>query len=143
MHRAGLSLLVLGLIAVAGAYALVFADIAFHAAPWLLALGTTAVLAGMVVLGIARRGRAAPVLTLATVVCFASVAIGLAVPLMLPAPTASDPLLLGLPRPTTILLLLAGLLPLVLLPVMYAIAFEREVLSQDDLAAIRDERAAP
>lgn len=143
MRRAGLSLLVLGLLAVAAAYALVIADSALRAAPWWLALGTTSVLAGMAIMGIARRGRATPLLARAAALCCVSVAVGLVIPLVLPAPSAGEPLFLGLPRPTAMLLLLVGLLPLVLLPLAYAIAFEREVLSQDDLAAMRDERAAP
>lgn len=137
MRRAGLSLLVLGLFAVGAAYALVLTDRALRAAPWWLALGTTAVLAGMAMMGIARRGRATPMLARAAAVSCVSVAAGLVVPLVLPAPSAGEPLLLGLPRPTAILLSLVGLLPLVLLPIAYAVAFEREVLTEDDLAALR------
>lgn len=137
MRRAALSLLVLGLLAIAVAYAAAFAGVAARAAPWWLALGSTAVLAGLAGLGIARRARATPLLARAVVVCFASVAVGLAVPLLLPAPAAGDPLLLGLPRPTAILLTLVGALPLVVLPLAYAAAFEREVLSEEDLATFR------
>jgi hypothetical protein len=137
MHRAGLSLLVLGLLAIATAYTALLANAFTHTAPWWLALGTSSVLTGMAVLGIARRGRATPLLARALSVCCASVAVGLVVPLLLPPPVAGDPLLLGLPRPTAILLVLAGLLPLVLLPIAYAVAFEREVLSEGDLADLR------
>ncbi len=142
MRRAGLSLLLLGLLAIAAAYAVVLARVAPGAAPSWLALGTTAVLAGMAVLGIARRGRVTPRLLGAAVVCFASVAVGLAVPLILPPPAVGDQLLLGLPRPTAILLALVGLLPLLLLPLAYAAAFEREVLSDADLAGLRDDQGA-
>lgn len=142
MRRVGLSFLVLGLLSIAAAYAAVLADVALRAAPWWLALGTTAVLAGMAVLGITRRGHATPRLAGAAVVCFASVAVGLAVPLILPSPAVGDQLLLGLPRPTAILLALVGLLPLVLLPLAYAAVFEREVLSDADLAGLRDVQGA-
>lgn len=142
MRRAGLSFLVLGLLAVAASYAAVLAGVALRAAPWWLALGTTAVLAGMAALGIARRGRTAPRLAGAIAVCFASVAVGLAIPLILAPPASGDPLLLGLPRPTAILLALVGLLPLLFLPLAYAAAFEREVLSDADLAALQRDEAA-
>lgn len=140
MRRAGLSLLVLGLLAIVAAYAAALAGVAPHAAPWWLALGSTAVLAGLAALGIARGTRATPLLARAVVLCFASVATGLAVALLMPAPAAGEPLLLGLPRPTAILLTLVGALPLVALPLAYAAAFDREVLSAEDLATLRDDR---
>ncbi len=78
-----------------------------------------------------------PIRAAASAGAFLSVALGFLVPLALPAPGAGDPLLLGLPRPTAILLLLVHAVPLVLLPAAYAAAFEREVLDADDLARVR------
>lgn len=137
MRRAGITLLLVGLLAVGAAYAFVLLGFAAAAAPWWLASGTTAVLAGVAVLGAARRARTTPVLTATVVASFASVLAGLLVPLALAAPDATGPLLLGLPRPTAILLLLVGLVPLVLMPLAYAFAFEREVLSDHDVRALR------
>ena len=57
MRRAGLTLLLVGLLAVGAAYAFVLLGYVTAAAPWWLASGTTAVLAGIAVLGAA--GRAA------------------------------------------------------------------------------------
>ena len=142
MHRAALTLLVLGLCAVAAAYGATLLGPAAPLAPWWLAAGTTASLAGLALLGAARRGRRTPTLVAATVAAFASLAAGFFVPLAMPAPDAATPLLLGLPRPTVILLLGAGLVPLVLLPVAYGVAFEREVLSPEDLATFRARLAA-
>lgn len=137
MHRVGLTLLILGLLAVAASYGAALVGVAAHATPWWLASGSTAVLAALAVLGAARGRRPTPILTATGLVSFLSVATGLLVPLAMRAPDASTPLLLGLPRPTAILLLLVGLLPLLLLPVAYAAAFEREVLSDEDLARLR------
>lgn len=137
MSRAALTLLVLGLCAVAAAYGATLLGLATPLAPWWLAAGTTASLAGLALLGAARRGRRTPTLVAATVAASASLAVGFFVPLAMPSPDAATPLLLGLPRPTTILLLGAGLVPLVLLPVAYGVAFEREVLSPEDLASFR------
>jgi hypothetical protein len=55
-------------------------------------------------------------------------AAGFVVVLLLPAPVAGGPLLLGLPRLTAILLLSVGALPLVVLPIAYARAFDAEVM---------------
>lgn len=138
MQRAGISLLIVGSLAVLVAYLAVLAGVAESAAPWWLASGTTAVLAGLASLGAARRGRRTPILAATIVATFVSVAAGFLIPLALPAPDASMPLLLGLPRPTAILALLVHLFPLLLLPLAYGVAFEREVLGDDDLARLRE-----
>lgn len=140
MHRAGLALLSLGALAVAVAYGAVLLGVGSAAAPWWLASGTTAVLAGLASIGAARRGRRTPILATAIATSFASVAAGFLIPLAMPVPDASMPLLLGLPRPTAILMLLVHAVPLVLLPLAYGAAFEREVLDDADLAALRDDR---
>ena len=143
MQRAGLMLLIVGLLAVGLAYGAALLGVAAAVAPWWLASGSTATLAGLAALGAARRGRSSPLLGWSIAIAFMSVAAGLLVPLALPAPGAATPLLLGLPRPTAILLLLVGLVPLVMLPIAYAVAFEREVLSDADLAALRGRQRGP
>lgn len=144
MRRIGLLLLIAGVIAAAFAYTAVLTGVAGAAAPWLLAVGAASVLAGIACLGAARgrtpgapRGRT---LGVAIAVAFAAVVAGLLLALALPAPAADGPLLLGLPRVTAILLLLAGLVPLLLLPIVYAVAFEDEVISERDIEHVR---AAP
>lgn len=143
MQRAGLTLLIVGLLAVGLAYGAALLGVAAAVAPWWLATGSTATLAGLAALGAARRARSSPLLGWSIAIAFGSVAAGLLVPLALPAPSAATPLLLGLPRPTAILLLLVGLVPLVLLPLAYAVAFEREVLSDADLTALRGAQRVP
>lgn len=140
MRHAGLSLLILGSLAIAVAYAAALAGVALRTAPWWLASGTTAVLAGLASLGAARHGRRTPILSAAIAASFVCVGAGFLIPLAMPAPDATTPLLLGLPRPTAILLLLVHAVPLVLLPVAYGVAFEREVLDDTDLATVRDGR---
>jgi hypothetical protein len=140
MHRAGLLLLSFGTLGVAVAYGAVLLGVGGTAAPWWLASGTTAVLAGLASLGAARHGRRTPILAVAIAASFVSVSAGFLIPLAMPAPNATTPLLLGLPRPTAILMLLVHLVPLVLLPVAYGLAFEREVLDDADLATLRDGR---
>jgi hypothetical protein len=146
VHRAPIPLLVAGLLAVAFAYASVLLGMAARTiAPWALAFGTAAVLTAMLLLG-ARRARTVPrVLRWSAALAFVALAGGFAYALAVPAPSAAGPLLLGLPRATAILLLLAGLIPLVWLPTAYALAFDTEVLGAADLARVRQaasERAA-
>lgn len=141
VQRNGLLLLVLGLIAVALAYGALIAGVGEWAAPWLLALGSTSVLAGLACLGAARRvtrgARRGATLAVAIAIAFTAVAAGLILALALPPPTATGPLLLGLPRVTTLLLLLTGLVPLLLLPIAFALAFDDDVITEQDLARIR------
>lgn len=138
MRRIGLSLLIAGLGAVGAAYLLFVAGWSRDLAPWLIALGSAGALAGLACLGAARGTRhRTPRLAAAIVFAFLAVAGGLLGALALPAAAAGDPLLLGLPRATTLLLLLTGAIPLLLLPVAYALAFDDEVLSASDLDRIR------
>jgi hypothetical protein len=147
MHRTPITLLVAGLLAVALAYASLLLGVAARSlAPWALGFGTAAVLTAMLLLG-ARRGRTVPrILRWSATLAFVALAGGFAYALAAPAPSATGPLLLGLPRVTAILILLAGLVPLVWLPVAYALAFDAEVLSAGDLSRVREaaaKRAAP
>lgn len=137
MRRAGIALLVVGCLAVLGAYVAVIAGVAVAAAPWWLASGTTAVLAGLAAIGAARHGRRTPLLAGTILVTFMSVAAGFVLPLLMPAPDAGTPLLLGVPRPTALLALFVHGIPLLLLPIAYGVAFEREVLDDEDLARLR------
>ena len=126
MHqRISIFLLLIGALAVASAYGLTIADAGASVAPWAMALGATLVLTGLGLLGVGPRR---PRLTAAVLVACARTFIGFAVGLLLAPPTADGALLLGLPVPTAILLLISGLVPLVLLPIAYALAFRTEVL---------------
>ena len=123
-ERFSISLLSLGALLVALAYGLTFAAEA-SAAPWLLGGGATLVLTGLGLLGAGERApRLAGAVLLACALTFA----GFAIALLLRPHAIGGPLLLGLPRATTLLLLLTGLVPLVLLPVAYAVLFRREVM---------------
>jgi len=129
--RVGLALLTGGLLAVAVAYLLTGVGVATAAGPWVLAVGTVAVVAGLAVLGLPRRRARPTVLLGAVVVVVVSVLAGFLVPLALPMETAAA-LRAGLPRPTAWLVGLVYLVPLVVLPVAYAVAFPHEVLRPDD-----------
>lgn len=137
MPRSSLLLLVAGLLLVAAGYVVVLLDTAVAFGPWGLALGSAAVLTALLRISARRAGRIPRALHVATLVVFGATVAGFGVALVSPPATADGPLLLGLPRITAILLLLVGLVPLVVLPVVYASAFERDILSADDLERVR------
>lgn len=116
-----------GAVAVAAAYLATFLG-AVDAAPWALAAGSTLMLTGLGLLGVGpRRARLAGAVLVACAFTF----VGFAIALLHTAPAADGPLLLGLPRVTALMLVLTGAVPLVLLPIAYALWFEREVLADD------------
>ena len=121
--RISVFILTLGALTVLGAYALSFGS-PNALAPWLLAAGATLVLTGLGLLG---AGEYAPRLSAAVLVCCALTFAGFATALMLKPHAVGGPLLFGLPRATTLMLLLTGAVPLVLLPLAYAAVFKREV----------------
>lgn len=56
-------------------------------------------------------------------------------------PGESEPLWLGLPRRAAIVLYGVGLLPMFVLPVAYALTFDKVTLRPEDIAAVRAARA--
>lgn len=118
-----IALVFLGALLVLIAYGLVFAD-APSPAQWVLAFGVVLVLTGFGLLG---AGRDAPRLQAAVLVACALTFVGFAYALAQPTPVPGAALWLGLPPATTVLLILAGAVPMLLLPIAYAWAFPREV----------------
>ena len=134
-------LLLAGLLLVASAYGLAFAGNT-QLAPWGLALGAACVLTAMLWLGARRAGRLPRRLGIALGVAGLATAVGFTWALIAPAPVAGGALLFGLPRATALMLLLAGAVPLIVLPLAYALAFDREVLDDETLRRARDLREA-
>jgi hypothetical protein len=136
--RITLLLLVAAVVAIGAAYASAFMPgDAPDWAPWAMAIGTAAVLAATSALGAIRAGRIGR-LAIPLVLVFALVAGGFAAALLLPADTAPDsPLWLGLPRRAAVVLYGIGLVPLLVMPIAYALTFDALTLSVDDLDRIR------
>lgn len=122
-QRTSVALIALGSLGVLAAYTLTFFG-GSDGAPWLMAAGATLVLTGLGLLG---AGPKAPRLASAVIVACFSTFIGLAFGLSLEAPVPNGPLLFGFPLSTAVMLLYAGAVPLVVLPIVYAWAFPREV----------------
>ncbi len=108
-------------------------------APWLLAIGIPAALGGIMVLGAARGNKGIGSLKLPFLFVFVVLASGFCLALGLPgAEGAGAKLILGLPVRAAIVIYGIGLLPIVVLPVAYAITFDTQTLSEDDIAKVRD-----
>jgi hypothetical protein len=107
--------------------------------PWALGIGTGVVMVAASALGAARADTGIGRLKLPFAIVFLIVAGGFAAVLLMPAPDAANPtLFLGLPAGAAIVLLGIGILPLLVLPIAYALTFEDMTLSEADLARVRE-----
>ncbi len=108
--------------------------------PWLMAVTMPVTMFAMMVLGAVRAGRGIGPLKWPFVLVFVLVAGGFALALWLPAESQDTPLWLGLPPRAAVILYGVGLLPLFMLPVVYALTFDALTLTDDDLTRIRAAR---
>jgi hypothetical protein len=107
--------------------------------PWALGIGTATVMVAASALGAARADTGIGRLKLPFAITFVIVAGGFAAVLSMPAPDAANPtLFLGLPAGAAIVILGIGILPLLVLPIAYALTFEDMTLSEADLARVRE-----
>ena len=107
-------------------------------APWLLALGIPVSLGAIMVLGAARGQKGIGSLKLPFLFVVAVLAIGFCAALAMPAtegPLAK--LWLGLPARAAVAIYGVGLLPIVVLPVAYALTFDTQTLSAEDVERVR------
>lgn len=147
-RRTSLAALLAGTLAIAAAY-----GSAFLAGPppawaaWALGIGTATVMVASMALGAARQGRGIGRLKWPFAFVFVVLAGGFCAVMALPGETPASPLFLGLPLRAAIVLIGIGLLPLLVLPVAYALTFDDMTLGEDDLehvrAAARSLRAGP
>ena len=140
-QRLALTATVIGTIGIALAYASAFAPppIATWGA-WLMAVIMPLVMMAVMVLGAARTGRALGGLVWPMLLVLALVTGGFLLALSLPGETPDSPLWFGLPLRAAIVLYGVGVLPLFVLPLAYALTFDRLTLSDEDIARVRDAR---
>jgi hypothetical protein len=136
---ATLVILCIALAAIATGYAGAFTKNGPPAwAPWLLALGIPISLGAIMTLGAARGKKGIGPLKLPFIFVVAVLAIGFCAALALPAtesPLAK--LWLGLPARAAVVIYGVGLLPIVVLPIAYALTFETQTLSAEDVERVR------
>jgi hypothetical protein len=133
-------ILIASILAIATAYASAFAPAGAPSwAPWLLALGIPGALGAIMILGAARGRKGIGALKLPFLFVFVVLASGFCLALGLPANEAAGArLLFGLPIRASIVIYGIGLLPIVVLPVAYAITFDTLTLSESDIQRVRD-----
>lgn len=107
-----------------------------RAATYAFAIATAAVMTAILVLGAARRGRSLGVLKYVFAFTFIVLAIGFV--LALGATDESGAKLYGgLPKGAALILYVVGLLPMALLPIAYALTFEKTAFDEAELEDIR------
>lgn len=137
-RRISLAALLAGTLAITAAY-----GSAFLAGPppawaaWALGIGTSVVMVASMALGAARQGRGIGRLKWPFAFVFLVLAGGFSAVMVLPDEAPGAPLFLGLPLRAAIVLIGIGLLPLLVLPVAYALTFDDMTLGEDDLARVR------
>jgi hypothetical protein len=136
---AALVALVAGMLAIALGYgAAFFPDGTSAWAPWLLALGIPVALGAIMMLGAARGKMGIGPLKYPFAFVVGVLAIGFCACLALPATESPlSKLWLGLPLRAAIVIYGIGLLPIIVLPVAYAITFETQTLSAEDVEQVR------
>lgn len=137
-HAALVGLFV-GIAAIATGYAAAFSPRGTPTwAPWLLALGIPVALAAIMILGAARGRRGIGSLKIPFAFVALVLVIGFGAALALPATEGPlSTLWLGLPARAAIVIYGVGLLPIVVLPIAYALTFETQTLSADDVERVR------
>jgi hypothetical protein len=108
-------------------------------APWMLALGIPASLGAIMVLGAARGAQGIGALKLPILLVFVMLASGFCLALALPPSEAKDSALyLGLPLRAAIIVYGTGILPTLILPIVYAVTFEKQTLTEADIEKVRE-----
>lgn len=132
--------LVTAILAIAAGYASAFKPGGAPAwAPWLLAFGIPGALGAIMVLGATRGKKGIGALKLPFLFVFVVLASGFCLALGLPITEAAGArLFLGLPVRAAIVIYGIGLLPIVVLPVAYALTFDTQTLSEADIARVRE-----
>jgi hypothetical protein len=139
-RRLALIALFVGILAIAGGYAAAFSRGGTPTwAPWLLALGIPVTVGAIMVLGAARGARGVGPLKFPFLFVVAILAVGFCAALALPATEGPlSRLWLGLPARAAVVIYGVGLLPIVVLPIAYALTFETQTLSAEDVERVRE-----
>jgi len=141
VRRVAFGAIVLGAVGIALAYASAFAPPAIAAAgPWLMAVALPVCLVAVMTFGAVRDGKSLGAMALPFAVVFVLVTGGFLLALALSPDTVRGPFWFGLPRRAAVILLGVGLLPLFVLPIVYALTFDALTLSDEDVARVRAAR---
>lgn len=136
-RRFALIVILLSMVVIGAGYASAFRD---NGPPrfmtYAFAIAMAAVMTSILVLGAARKGKPLGNLTWVFVFTFVVIAAGFSIALG-QTDVATGKLYLGLPAGSAIILYVVGLLPMAVLPIAYALTFEKTTLSDEELAELR------
>jgi hypothetical protein len=143
-RRIALYGLVISTVSVVLAYALAFTrGGGGNTAPLLMVFGIAAMAVSLMTLGAVRAGEKMGILGIALAFVFAVLMGGFALALLLPhSDGARTTLFLGLPPRAAIVIYGIGLLPVLVLPFVYALTFEQRTLTEADLKRVKEAAAA-
>ena len=138
-RRSAIATLFVAVLAIAIGYAAAFNSTGTPAwAPWLLALGIPISLGAIMILGAARGARGVGPLKGPFAFVVGILALGFGAALALPGSEGPlSNLWLGLPARAAIVIYVVGLLPIVVLPIAYALTFEAQTLNAKDVERVR------
>jgi len=139
-RRIALIALFVAIVAIAAGYAAAFSRSGTPTwAPWLLAVGIPVALGAIMILGAVRGAGGIGRLKIPFAFVILILAIGFGAALALPASEGPlSRLWLGLPARAAVVIYGVGLLPIIALPVAYAMTFETLTLSAEDVERIRE-----
>jgi hypothetical protein len=137
--RSGLTAVVVGTLAAAAAYASAFLPGGSPRwAPWAMQIGIALLSVGLMALGAARPGRRLGVLWVPLIFTFVVLVVGFGLALALPGDEGTPTRLWGgLPARAAIILYGIGILPMLVLPLAYALTFRQMTLTAEDVERIR------
>ncbi|PYO47825.1 MAG: hypothetical protein DMD72_09140 [Gemmatimonadetes bacterium] len=138
-RRIALIALFIAIVAIAAGYAAAFSRNGTPTwAPWLLAAGIPVALGEIMILGAVRGAGGIGRLKIPFAFVILILAIGFGAALALPASEGPlSRLWLGLPARAAVVIYGVGLLPIIVLPVAYAMTFETLTLSAEDVERVR------
>ena len=138
-RRIALIALFIAIVAIAAGYAAAFSRNGTPTwAPWLLAAGIPVALGAIMILGAVRGAGGIGRLKIPFAFVILILAIGFGAALALPASEGPlSRLWLGLPARAAVVIYGVGLLPIIVLPVAYAMTFETLTLSAEDVERVR------
>ncbi len=139
MLRIILAVLITSTLLIAAAYASTFVNGAAWGA-WSMAVGVAGISVSVIALGAHRQGRPNRVVTLALAATAVSLVAGFSLGLLLPPAGSAERIVLGFPVRAAAVIYLAGVLPLFVLPAVYAWTFDALTLRDEDLERVRRAR---
>lgn len=143
MRRFALAVIFGSMLLLAGSYASAFLPGGAPAfVPWVFATATAGSMIAVLLLGVARRGLRLGILGWVFAFCFLCVAGGFWLALAAEPVRAGATFWAGLPKGAATILFVVGLLPMVVLPMAYALTFDDVTLNDAELEALRGRLAA-